>query len=190
MIMISCSLIYTAMAGGHIFLCSIFFSLFGSYIVSWNVLSHLFLSSHGPFISGHEVTYLTEFQTTSLVIIERFTTLSCCQRASFPPELVIKYPNSVSSFQQLRLGLSGDVQLNPDPTALRSSYTMNNSKLSCALLNSLSPCNKIVEFQGLVYGNNLDQLRNETSTIWNKFNAGLQESFLEGIILSMSAFSQ
>ena len=112
--------------------------------------------------------------STSLVIIERFTTPSCCQRASFPPELVIKYPNSVSSFQQLRLVLSGDVQLNPDPTALSSSYTMNNSKLSCALLNSLSPCNKIVEFQGLVYGNNLDQLRDETSTIWNKFNAGLR----------------
>ena len=137
MIMISCSLIYTAMAGGHVFLCSVFFSLFGSYIVSWNVLSHLFLSSHGPFISGHEVTYLTEFQTTSLVIIERFATPSCCQRASFPPELVIKYPTTVSSFQQLRLLLSGDVQLNPDPTALSSSYTMNNSKLSCALLNSL-----------------------------------------------------
>ena len=28
---------------------------------------------------------------------------------------------------------------------------------------------------------------NETSTIWNKFNAGLQDSFLEGIILSTSA---
>ena len=28
---------------------------------------------------------------------------------------------------------------------------------------------------------------NETSTIWNKFNAGLQDSFLEGIILGMSA---
>ena len=27
---------------------------------------------------------------------------------------------------------------------------------------------------------------NETSTIWNKFNAGLQHSFFEGIILSMS----
>jgi len=66
---------------------------------------------------------------------------------------------------------------------------MNYSKLSCPLLNSRSPCNKIVEFQELVYGNNLDQLRNETSTIWNKFNAGLQESFSEGIILSMSAFS-
>ena len=66
---------------------------------------------------------------------------------------------------------------------------MSNSKLNCALLNSRSFCNKIVDFQGLVYGNNFDQLRNETSTILNKFNAGLQESFLEGIILSMSAFS-
>ena len=28
---------------------------------------------------------------------------------------------------------------------------------------------------------------NETSTIWNMFNEGLQNSFLEGIILSMSA---
>ena len=28
---------------------------------------------------------------------------------------------------------------------------------------------------------------NETSTIWNKFKAGLQDSFLEGIILGMSA---
>ena len=28
---------------------------------------------------------------------------------------------------------------------------------------------------------------NETSTIWNKFNAGLQDSFLEGILLGMSA---
>ena len=99
------------------------------------------------------------------------------------------YPNSVSSFHQVRLVFSGNVQLNPSPTALSSNYTMNNSKLSCALLKCLSPCNKIVEFRGLVYGNNLDQLRNETSTIWNKFSAGLQDSFLEGIILSMSAFS-
>ena len=28
---------------------------------------------------------------------------------------------------------------------------------------------------------------NETSTIWNNFNAGQQDSFLEGIVLSMSA---
>ena len=28
---------------------------------------------------------------------------------------------------------------------------------------------------------------NETSAVWNKFNAGLQDSFLEGITLGMSA---
>ena len=33
---------------------------------------------------------------------------------------------------------------------------MNNSKLNWVLLNSRSLFKKIVEFQGLVYGNNLD----------------------------------
>ena len=46
--------------------------------------------------------------------------------------------------------------LNPGPTASSSSCISNNTKLNCVLLNSRSLCNKIVEFQGLVYGNNLD----------------------------------
>ena len=189
--MISCCLIYAAMAGGHVFLCSVFFSLFGSYIVSWKVKRHLFLSSHGPSISGHEIAYFTEFQTTFLLPLSSAKGYSAILlSARLVSSRVSYYPNSGSSFHQLRLVLRGDVQLNPGPTALSSSYTMSNSKLNCALLNSRSFCYKIVDIQGLVYGNNLDQLRKETSTILNKFNAGLQESFLEGIILSMSAFSQ
>lgn len=183
--MISCCLIYAAMAGGHVFLCSVFFSLFGSYIMSWKVKRHLFLSSHGPSISGHEIAYFTEFQTTFLLPLSSSKGYGAILlSARLVSSRVSYYPNSGSSFHQLRL------VLNPGATALSSSYTMSNSKLNCALLNSRSFCNKIVDFQGLVYGNNLDQLRNETSTILNKFNAGLQESFLEGIILSMSAFSQ
>ena len=92
-IMISCCLIYAAMAGGHVFLCSVFFSLFGSYIVSWKVKRHLFLSSYGPSISGHESKLRTLQNFSQLFYFpchhRKVTAPSCCQHASFPPELVI-----------------------------------------------------------------------------------------------------
>ena len=150
-------MVHLGMAGGHVFLCSVFFSLFGFYVVSWNVKSHLFLSSHGSFISGHEVTFVAEFSTTfllplsSLKGLRRHLVVNKPRKHKFLSSSVSYYPNSVSCFNQLRLVLCGDVQLNPGPAAFNSSSTVNNSKLNCVLLNSRSLCNKIVEFQGLAF---------------------------------------
>ena len=58
---------------------------------------------------------------------------------------------------------------------------MNNSKLNCALLNSRSLCNKIVEFQGLVYGNNLDVVA--VTETW------LHDGYFDGEILSSSLYT-
>ena len=88
--------------------------------------------------------------------LRRHLVISTPRKHKFLSTRVSYYPNSVSCFHRLRLVLSGDVQLNPGPTASSSSCITKNSKLKCVLLNSRSLCNKIVEFQGLVYGNNLD----------------------------------
>ena len=67
------------------------------------------------------------------------------------------YSNSTSTFQQAKLVFSGDIHLNPGPNASSSRSTINNSTiLSCALLDCRSLCNKLTEFQGLVYGNDFD----------------------------------
>lgn len=62
------------------------------------------------------------------------------------------YPNPVSSFHQIQLVLSCNVQLNPGSVILnsRNSSSSLNAKLKCVLLNNLQ------EFQGLVHGNSLD----------------------------------
>ena len=92
----------------------------------------------------------------------------------FPRELV-------SCFHHLWLVLSGDVQLNPGLTVSNSSCITNNSKLNCVLLNSRSLCNQIVEFQGLVYGNNLDVV--PVTETW------LHDGYLDGEILSSSLYT-
>lgn len=175
------------MAGGHVFLCSVFFPLFGFYVVSWNVKSHLFLSSHSPFISGHEVTYVTEFSTTfllplsSLEGLRRHLVVNTPRKHKFLSFSVSYYPNSVSCFHQLRLVLRGDVQLNPGPVSSDSSCIISNSKLNCTLLNSRSLCSKLVEFQGLVYGNNLDVVA--VTETW------LHEGYFDGEIYSSSLYT-
>lgn len=73
------------------------------------------------------------------------------------------------------------MQLNPGPTASTSSCITKNSKLNCVLLNSRSLCNKIVEFQGLVYGNNLDVVA--ATDTW------LHDGYFDGEILSSSLYT-
>ena len=71
--------------------------------------------------------------------------------------------------------------LNPGPTASSSSCISNNTKLNCVLLNSRSLCNKIVEFQGLVYGNNLDVVT--VTETW------LHDGYFDGEVLSSSLYT-
>lgn len=94
---------------------------------------------------------------------------------------VSNYPNSVTCFHQLQLVLSGDVQLNPGPISLNSSCTTSNSKLNYTPLNSRSLCNKLVEFQGLVYGDNLDVIA--VTETWP------HDGYFDGEILSSSQYT-
>ena len=133
----------------------VFFSLLGFYIVNWNVQNRQFLSSHGSFSSDHNGMCVAAYSLTFLLPLSSWKDSRChlvnstpCKH-KFLSSRVSYYPNSVSCFHCLRLVLSGYVQLNPGPNASSSSCITNNSKLSRSL------CNKIVEFQGLVYGNNL-----------------------------------
>lgn len=150
------------MGGSHVFLCSVLFFLSGFYIVHWNVKSHQFLSSYGSLSFGHENMCVAEYSPTFLLPLSswkdlrRHLVISTPRKHKFLSSKVSYYPNSVSCFHRSRLVLSGDVLSNPDPTASSSSCITNNSKLNCVLSNTRSLCNKIVEFQGLVYGNNLD----------------------------------
>ena len=66
------------------------------------------------------------------------------------------------------------------PTEIASA-TDNNSKLNCLLINSRSLCNKLVEFQGLVYGNDLDLIA--VTETW------LQDDILDNEILSEKTYS-
>ena len=83
--------------------------------------------------------------------------------------------NSVATYQILRLAVSDDIEINPGPNQsvnelcssqniLSSPSTSYAAGLSsygprCTLLNSRSLYNKFLEFQGLIYGNNLDVLQ-------------------------------
>ena len=175
------------MAGGHVFLCSVLFFLFGFYSVYCNVKSHQFSSYHGSFSSGHEGICVAEYSPTFLLPLSswkglrRHLVISTPRKHKFLFTRVSYYPNSVSCFHRLRLVLSGDVQLNPGPTASSSSCITKNSKLNCVLLNSRSLCNKIVEFQGLVYGNNLDVVA--VTETW------LHDGYFDGEILSSSLYT-
>ena len=54
-------------------------------------------------------------------------------------------------------------------------------KLNCVLLNSCFLCNKLVEFQGLVYGNNLDVVA--VTETW------LHDGYLDSEVLSSSLYT-
>ena len=90
------------MAGGHVFLCSVFFSFFGFYIVSWIVKSQLLLISHGPFISGHEVTCVAEFSTTFLLpwspskVLRRYLVVSTPRKHKFLSSRVAYDPSQLA----------------------------------------------------------------------------------------------
>lgn len=76
--------------------------------------------------------------------------------------------------------ICGDVQRNPGPNVTIATNN-NDSKLNCMPINSRSLCNKLVEFQGLVYGNDLDVLA--VTVTW------LQDDLLNNEILSARTYS-
>ena len=129
------------MTGSHVFLCSVFFSLFGFYVVSRNGKSHLFLSSHGYFTSGHEVTYITEFSTTflpplsSLEGLQHHHFVNTPRKHNLLSSRVSYYPNSVSCFHQPRLVLSDRWQVKKMVKFKERSYL---SKLGYSLKDN--PC--------------------------------------------------
>ena len=160
--------------------------IIGFYVVSWSVKSDLFLSRHDSFIFGHEVTdmYVTEYVITLLLPlssskgVRRHLVVNTHRKHKFISFRISYYSNSVSRFHKLRIVLSGGFEFNPGPAALNSSCTTINSKLNCVLLNSRSLCNKLAEFQRLVYGNNLDVVA--VTETW------LHDCFFDGEILSSS----
>ena len=113
--------------------------------------------------------------------LQRYLVISTPRKHKFISSRVSYYPNSVSCFHHLRLVLSGDVQVNPGTTASSLSCITNISKLNCLLLNSSSLCNKIVEFQGLVYGNKLDVVA--VTETW------LHDGYFDGEMLSSSLYT-
>ncbi|CAB4022732.1 excitatory amino acid transporter 1-like [Paramuricea clavata] len=96
----------------------------------------------------------------------------CHLTIKFLQRRVAYYSNSTATFNPLKKSilLSMDIHPNPGPnitttvqpdfasvSRVRSSGTsLHNNKLQCSLVNCRSICNKIDEFHGLVYGNNLD----------------------------------
>ena len=94
---------------------------------------------------------------------------------AFLAERVSYYSDSVRTFHQTGLIMCGDVEQNPGPTEI-ASVTDNDLKLNCLLINSLSLCNKLVEFQGLVYGSHwISLLRRGYRITWLLDNEILPE---------------
>ena len=129
------------MAGGHAFLCSVLFFLFGFYSVYCNVKSHQFSSYHGSFSPGHEGICVAEYSPTFLLPLlswkglRRHLVISTPRKHKFLSTRVSYYPNSVSCFHRLRLVLS---QENP--------LCLNYLKLSIILLLLLRGDNKLMLF--------------------------------------------
>lgn len=179
------------MHGGHVCLSSVLLILFWTRALSGSKTNQCFPQHYGVFTSTPERTHTAGLSTAKFLPLldsmwndlRRHVVIGLHRKRKFLPSRVSYYPNAVSCFNQTRLLLSGDAQLNPGPAISISSNssTSLNAKLNCVLLNSRSLCNKLHEFQGLVYGHNLDVVA--VTETW------LHDGYLDNEILSADFYT-
>ena len=81
---------------------------------------------------NHEIMYLLRCRSTDAILV-----WCSIHVGGFHHRRVSRYPNSDSTFQLIRLAISGDIKLNPGPSTLGSS----TKKLSCQTCSRTIACN-------------------------------------------------